>query len=262
MAQRLDTSVGPVSSREIGARSRLIKSLPAVLVLFCLIGWTKPYRPPSERPVSDPKARLDMVILEVSGSRRSVKNHEEITLVRGDKIVIKSALLTNGQISTGALNLVGFTSAEHPGIFDQDATIDTNVDLVERWSERGEGLLYVITAVEKGRLQGEVYLRLTEPTLNYAVLSINGATRVMRDGELLQVLDTDMVKVERVETNVEPLTDVLFQIGPEHIRFLRGSQVFAEIPLQLRTAAGSKAVPVKPRKSPASGPENAGQEKG
>jgi hypothetical protein len=163
-----------------------------------------------------------------------VKNGVEIVLVRGDQVVIKSAVLKNGQILLETLNFVGFTDGKSPAGQDQNLTINTGTDLLRSWSESGQGNVYAVSVSTQEKLHGAVYVRLVDPVLNFATISVNGATRVLRHQEPLVIANTDVVKVERVETNVTPISDVVFRVTPEKILFLRGDQVFAEIPIDLQ----------------------------
>ena len=112
--------------------------------------------------------------------------------------------------------------------------------ICRRSSREGKrGDLYAVLALSHATLHGVVYLRLIEPVLRYAEVAINGRTRVLRDGEPLNVKATDQVKVERVVTNLESTDGVRFQIatgdgpGAYAIRFSRGDTPFASIPLKV-----------------------------
>lgn len=217
---------------------------PAALVISVALSlaWVRPAAPPnSPKPTSEAGQRLDYVIVEVNGAPRLVKAGAELPVLRGDRLKIREAALANKDLEPREVNLVGYQSPSPKGE-DRGYEFSTS-DLKPRHSEDQKGDVYALQVTSKKVLHGTVYLKLMNPVLRYAEVSINGQRRVLRDGESLSVKAKDLVKVERVVTNLEKNDDVLFQIAPVtptpnsrsnyEILFQRGGAEFARIPLQI-----------------------------
>ncbi len=216
-----------------------------VISVALSLAWVRPAAPPnSPKPTSEAGQQLDYVIVEVNGQPRLVKAGGELPVLRGDHLKIKEAALAGKAEGPKEVNLVGYQSPSPKG---EDRGYDfTTMDLKARHSEDQKGDVYALQVATKKVLHGTVYIRLMNPVLRYAEVSINGTNKVLRDGESLAVKATDLVKVERVVTNLEKTDDVLFQIAPAsakatagkpegdyEIRFQRGGTDFARIPLKI-----------------------------
>ncbi len=217
-----------------------------VISVALSLAWVRPAAPPhSPKLTSEAAQALDYVIVEVNGAPRLVKAGEELPVLRGDRLKIKEATLTDRGTQPKDVNLVGYQSPNPKGE-DRGYEFSTT-DLKPRHSEDQKGDVYALQVATKKVLHGTVYLRLMNPVLRYAEVSINGQNRVLRDGEALRVKAKDLVKVERVVTNLEKNDDVLFQIAPTsakalagkaesgeyEILFQRGGTEFARIPLHI-----------------------------
>ncbi len=231
----------------IDPRARWARSRPIVLPFILswttlgVSGWVRPaipgtpkLAPNSAAPAATP---LDYVIVAVAGQPRQVAAGQEITVVRGDRITLQDAALAGQTRRPRELNLVGFQGSN--GSDDRAQEIDTAA-LPVRWSEGEQGRVFAVVATTKKELHGSVFIRLVDPVLRYAEISLNGQRRVLRGGETLTLQATDMIKVERAVTNMASHDGVLFQIAadpatkqPYEIRFLRAGQTFARIPLQI-----------------------------
>src|SRR5690606_2510507 len=132
---------------------------------------------------------------------------------------------------------------------DRGFEVDTASDLIKGWSVEKKGERFRIKTFTGATDHGEAFIRLTDPQLRYAEVKVNDKLVIFRDGEVVRVKSSDEVKVEKVITNIENDTkEVGFQIVPARenpevlgtkfyeIRFLRGDQVFARIPLQVEGA--------------------------
>jgi hypothetical protein len=211
------------------------------LTLFVLLavccGWTRPQLPTRAKPPAADGQRLEYVLIAVNGSPHLVAAGTELTVIRGDVVTVQDAALSDRGLKVRGVHVVGFKGPNPRG--DDRGTPFSTEDLLAKYSENKRGDLYAVLALSRSTLHGVVYLRLIEPILRYAEVSINGQTRVLRDGEPLAVKATDQVKVERVVTNLESTDGVLFQIatgdapGSYAIRFSRGGAPFAQIPLKV-----------------------------
>ncbi len=208
---------------------------------------TKPQKQKSAAIKSTPQ--LDYMLVEVNGERRVVHAGEQLMVVRGDRVKITEAVLTERSIRPGLVNVVGFHQVTDDGrMDDRNKEIDTARALSKKSSLQGLGTSYRIAISSLGKPHGEVILNLIEPKLSHAVISVNGKTKVWRDGELVSVKGSDKVKVEKVVTNIgDEDNGVEFQIIPVamadaeklvnmkfyEIRFSRDKKVFARIPMQV-----------------------------
>lgn len=180
--------------------------------------------------------QLDYVLVSVNGKSRMVRAGDELPVIRGDTVSVAEAVLV-GRKPIKDVNVLGLHGPKND---DRGVSFKTD-KLMPRYSEGDKGEVYAIMANAKKQLAGVVYLRLIDPVLRYAEISVNGKKHVLRDGEALDAKAKDIVKVESVKTNLEGTSDVIFQIVPTpevgadryEIRFLRAGQPFARIPLKL-----------------------------
>lgn len=219
--------------------SRLFGRL-VVALLFSqtLGGWVRPALPSGPAPTTQREESLDYVLIHVNGRPEVVRAGSELAVVQGDALEVKDAVLV-GRAKVRAVNVVGLQG--RPRSIDDKGIPFTTDQLVPRWSENAKGETFAVAAIAKGGTAGAVYIKLIPPVLRYAEISVNGARRVLRDGEPLKAKASDLVKVESVKTNLESTKDVVFQIvplpdlgdGAFEIRFLRAGLVFARVPLTL-----------------------------
>jgi hypothetical protein len=220
-------------------RVRKIFTLCAALASPLLAAWTRPDTPSTAPHAADAALRLDYVLVEVNKKPHVLRDGEELALVKGDEVLVKEAgLRDKGQIIK-EVNVVGFQAPK--GNDDRGFAFDSAKDLKPKFSEGGKGEVYAVVAGAKGVQYGTVYLRLIEPTLRYAEISINGKPVTLRDHESLTVKGSDKVKVEKVVTNLESHDGVMFQMtevdpaqGAYEIRFTRSGLAFATIPLRVK----------------------------
>lgn len=197
------------------------------------------------KPVSSEEYTLDHMIIEINGEMASVYPNEVLSVVKGDRIRISRALLKNEALGIDVVNLEGYPGRNKkiPGE-DRGFFIDTSFGFLRGWSLDKKGRKYRISAKSKGFLHGEVFIELLEPRLIFAEVKINNKERKVKDGEVLVLKKSDLIKVEKVVTNMEKLDDeATFLIVPlefnrevdslkaYELRFYRKRMIFAKIPL-------------------------------
>ena len=216
-------------------------SLLVALAAFATVAWVRPAVPTTAKPATAFGQQLDYVIVAVNGEPHLVHDGDELPVVRGDMIVVRDAVLRDPKLVPRSVRLVG---AHHGPHGDDRGLPFTTEQLRVRDSENKQGQTFAVLALTKGTLHGAVFLRVVEPELRYAEIQVNGRSRVLRDGEPLEVKATDQVKVSKVVTNLQSTDGVLFRIDkPVHpdkdapaeyeIRFTRAGQPFASIPLKV-----------------------------
>ncbi len=195
--------------------------------------------------------KLDYISIEIEGQQRQVQvtDGQSISVVKGDRFRIVSATLRDRSLNPTYLNVVGFVpSGSKPGeISDGNHWISTASDLNPAWSIKKKGKSYLVKAGSKGVEHGGIQIDLIDPELKYLNASINGQTRLIRNGDFLILKGSDQFKVEKVLTNIEnDLKEVgveFAKLQPSHssasssqfleIRLLRESIVFAKIAVRV-----------------------------
>jgi hypothetical protein len=222
--------------------ARVIKINVFMVLGLLLISWARPNSPTKVALSSSYDHKLDYIIVKINDVTHVVRASQEVSLIRGDTLLVKSASLNNKSSKVGVVNLVGYRHPVHGGSEDRGYKIDSAKNLDKKYSENGADKIYAVTAISSREFHGSIYIKVIEPALKYAVIGINGEDHVLRDGESLDINRSDMVKVKKVETNVDDNVTVNFQIfeqqtkdGSFHeIRFTRSGQMFARIPLKIK----------------------------
>lgn len=218
--------------------NKVIMILLVGLVGVTTGGWVRPQAPQSTGRLDQPSSAgeiLDYLLVQVNGAPRMVKSGQELTIVRGDSVLIKEAILRNQTIQPKEVQVVGLMRTHH-GRNDARGQIFRTKDLASRLSEEGKGQVYAVIVRSKKLLHGTVYIKIREAALRYAEVLINDTKHILRDGETLKLSSKDMFKLNKVVTNLEDEDGVVFQIaegshGERAIRFLRHGVAFATIPL-------------------------------
>ncbi len=160
---------------------------------------------------------LDYMVVEVNKSPVVLRKDENLQLIKGDEFMIKEAVLRNSKKRPSIINVVGFRFPGG-GIHDGGGEIDS-AKIRPSWAVKKNYRenTFVIVVHSKKTIHGLGFLKVIEPQLSYADISINGKKRVMREGETLRVKTTDQFKVEKVVTNIEKNKGIRFQIRPKNV---------------------------------------------
>lgn len=213
---------------------------PILGVLACLAvsGWARPTVPANAARSTAPGQRLDYMVVKINEEPHILRDGDELGVMWGDQIEVTEAVLVDRSQSVSEVNVVGYRSPSGHAREDRGYPFKTH-QLKPSYSENKAGEVYAVTAATADVLYGVVYLRLVAPVLRYAEVRVNGASRLVRDGEPLSVGARDQFKVEKVVTNLMNNSDVLFRVvagsepGRYQIRFERDRRVFAAIPLRV-----------------------------
>ncbi len=179
-------------------------------------------------------------MLEINGERRLLTAGTQAEIVRGDTLKVVAAVLKDRQQQAQYVNIIGFKNPPDDGK-DMGYLVNTDKQLLSDFSQRGEGRVYAIVVGSEDKIHGEVFYRLLDPQLRYAVLRVNdGKSLVLRDGEPVQVALDDRLTISNVSVNFTPRRGLTFDIyrhphaAVQHeIRFARNDKIFARIPLQI-----------------------------
>lgn len=192
-------------------------------------------------PLSPEAGQLDSITLLVNGKAHVLKAKEQLTVVRGDRIVVSDGRLINQAAQIGAINFIGFPNGNRAKpADDRGYKINTAKSLLKRFVIKGEGELYAVAASTYGHEHGRVFVKVVDPTLRSVVVKINDAEKVLHNGEAFSIKASDKIKVERVDTNMATDEGVTFKIQAVdeakksyELCFLRGGRTFGRIPLQV-----------------------------
>ena len=220
----------------------LIATIFLVFLFFCCVAWRSWVNPTqySPRPrFIDAGQQLAYLLVEINGARRIIDAGTQIEIVRGDTLKVIDAVLKDRTRKATYINVVGFKNPPDNGK-DRGYVINTEHQLLPYFSQRGEGRIYAITVGSRDKIHGEVFYRLLDPLLRYAVLRVNDKSLVLRDGEPVQVGLDDRLTISNVSVNFTRRQGLTFAIYrnprasvPHEIRFARHDKIFARIPLQI-----------------------------
>ena len=73
-----------------------------------------------------------------------------------------------------------------------------------------EGLLSLLYYLHN--ILGHVFLEKVEPRVEYIEFSINGQTRIFRDGDLIDVKSKDRFKLENVKLNLSSTANLTYKL--------------------------------------------------
>ena len=159
---------------------------------------------PGQRPLeANPLAQY--FVIEVNGQERLVANGQVLDLIRGDRLRLLATWTSTGQRGVFAINFKGFVSSEDQNTGDDRKTlIQTDQRLMKKWSVRGKGERYRIVA-EKGKNEfGEIYVRLTEPVIDYLIVQAGKKTRyAVSPGETLLLENKSELKILDAKANFD-----------------------------------------------------------
>lgn len=220
----------------------LSRTLLGLMLLFCVAGrsWVSATQYSPRQRYAEAAQQLDYLVVEVNGERRLVSAGTQVELVRGDKLKVTAAMLKDRQQQAQYVNIVGFKNPPDNGK-DSGYVVNTDKQLLPYFSQRGEGRVYAIVVGSGTKVHGEVFFRLLDPQLRYAVLRVNDSkSLVLRDGEPVQVGLDDRLQISNVSVNFTPRKGLTFDIYRDssvavahEIRFARDDKIFARIPLQI-----------------------------
>ena len=228
-----------------GRRPQRFAELMGPILSWFLVALAPGADAAPKAPVPAKSAELVLVKLSVNDAPRLVQRGETLIVVRGDMLVIRAAEIRNAAPGTAtSINLVGYSpksptatatgpesgAALPPGTDavppasgtaanwgdDRGHRIDTQSGLESRFAMATEPReTFPLRVSVRGRVIGEVFIRVVPATVAFVELSVNGERKVLRTGDSgppFELGTDDMMKVERIETNVSPRSEVLVRV--------------------------------------------------
>ncbi len=124
---------------------------------------------------------LSDIEFRIDGKNMVVSDADTLHIVKGDRISIVDARLSDKSETGYRVNFVGFVgNSQYNDAEDRGYQIDTGRDLLERFSIDGEGGVYLIRVqhLETKELIGEVYVSIEEPRIDFVILERQDGTRL------------------------------------------------------------------------------------
>lgn len=147
---------------------------------------------------------IDYFIIEAKGHRLLVANGETLELVSGDVFKIIDVLPRLPDSSGVKVNFKGFVGdlTNNTGE-DRGYVINTETDMIERFSLDGEGGSYEIIAGRGEDILGRVVVNLAPPKMSYVVLMVNGNSHhLLKPNGKISFSRNDTVRLEKISTNL------------------------------------------------------------
>lgn len=143
---------------------------------------------------------LDKMGIAINGEDQVLTRGQTLTLIRGDEVVLRYAILQGSGESPRTLDFVGFPvgkTSKYPD--DRNRAIDTS--LLRR--DKGKsGSLFRIRSRSGSDEHGEIPVTVKDPELVELNLKINGVTRSVGPGQNLSLKREDSFEVESIRTNI------------------------------------------------------------
>lgn len=147
---------------------------------------------------------VDYFIIEAKGHRLLVADGETIDLVSGDVLKIIDVLPRLSDSSGVKVNFKGFVGdpTNNTGE-DRGYVINTETDLIERFSLDGKGGSYEILAARGDHILGRMVVKLAPPKMAYVVLMVNGNSHhLLKPNGKISFSRNDTVRLEKISTNL------------------------------------------------------------
>jgi hypothetical protein len=147
---------------------------------------------------------LDYFIIEAKGHRLLIANGENIDLVSGDVLKIIDVLPRLSDSSGVKVNFKGFVGdpTNNTGE-DRGYVINTETDLIERFSLDGKGGSYEILASQGDRVLGRMVVSLAPPKMAYVVLMVNdNSHHLLKPNGKISFSKNDTIRLEKISTNL------------------------------------------------------------
>ena len=190
---------------------------------------------------------LDHMFIEMRGTTHTVKSGETLTVIAGDRFLIRDVVLNQPQLRPQRINVYGFIPADPKQNDDRGSIIYTR-DLQKKYALDKQGTMFAVLVTTAGRLHGTVYVRIVPPQLSHVVLSVNGKQVTLRPDDPPKMFQVnDAIKMESVAANfstdgdevvvrfVKEAAQPRTGIARWTLELKRSGVVFARIPMQVQT---------------------------
>lgn len=172
-----------------------------------------------ERTTSRPK-KIEYFIIEMKGHRLLLPSGKTLYMVRGDKLKIVDVLPSDPILSGLKVNFKGFVGDRKNNTGeDRGYVIDTEKDLLKRYSLHKKGESYEIIASQGDRVMARIVLKLRPPRMDYIILRINNHRHLfLRSEDAVSLNMDDEICVEEIQTNLYSNKGVHLSINGHKIK--------------------------------------------
>lgn len=170
--------------------------------------------------------RVEYFCVRVNDATYAVKPDEELTITRGDTLVVldPKTNLGKGDEKAMRIDLRGF-QAESSGypIEDRGHVIDTDKDLQVKYGHRrGDAVVYPLQAKLHKKVLGQCRIGVADPRLDYLVLrGANGGGFVVHPGDKLEVPAEEVLRIMDIRTNLPESAALAVTMSGSTIRWKR-----------------------------------------
>lgn len=193
--------------------------------------------------------------VEVNGVVQNINLGAELRVFRGDIVRLRGVFSDSPTTQktrklSYPVDLVGFQNQnpDYPAD-DRNIGINTNRDLSDSQAlstTSTERLfpLKIRTAYSK---EENCFLRVVNPSLEYAVARINGVSTILRPDQQTTIRTTDTFKVETIHSNVSTPDDIAVELrkvstsaknpSTHQLIFSRSGYVFARVPFRVEQSS-------------------------
>lgn len=166
------------------------------------------------------------LIIEQDGRPYVIKDAGHITIVKGDHIKILDAVVSGTTEKQIAVNFVGFIpKGRSNNGRDTGIMIDTEADLIPKYSKDGEGKEYTITISKDSKVIGRVYADIVKPQLEYIVLRQNETKQWLGDGDVMTIYPLDKLVIIDVRTNIIENSSVQLYLDGQKINMKKDNNI-------------------------------------
>jgi len=171
--------------------------------------------------------RVGYFCVRVNDTSYMIEPGEELSVVRGDKLVIldPKTNLDRERDKAMRVDLRGFQAESSPyPVEDRGHIISTEKDLRPKYGlHRGSQTLFSLEAKLNNRVFGRCYIAVAEPRIDYFILrGSRGGSFVVRDGDRLEVPADEVIRIMDVRTNVSETAPLFVTMAGRTIRMQRG----------------------------------------
>ena len=154
------------------------------------------------------------------GRRLMVADGETLELVKGDTLKILDVLPPAPASSEITVNFKGFVGDRKTNTGeDRGFTIDTDKDLMRRYSLDKKGATYEVIASRGDSALGRILVHLAPPKMDYMVLRVNShAHHLLRSDQRVTLSRKDEICLEEIATNLHSKEGIHLAVNGHSIK--------------------------------------------
>ena len=163
--------------------------------------------------------KIDYIVIEAKGYRLLLANGETLHLVRGEELKIIDVLPRTRSSPGVKVNFKGLVGepSNNTGE-DRGFTINTGMDLMERFSLDGKGEAYEIVVTQGETILGRAIVKLASPKVDFLVLRVNGhGHHILKPKSAFSVSREDTICIEEIRTNFSTSDGIRLKINGQTV---------------------------------------------